>query len=74
MKNTNLLLHYAEWPARILGGKTGSTVLAKEYLILLLESPDHRGYVVNVLVGSEDRFREMQTLLDWILQSYQWQT
>ena len=74
MKNTNLLLDYSEWPARILGGKTGSTPLAKESLILLLESPDHKGYIVNVVLGSEDRFLEMRTLLQWILQSYQWQT
>jgi len=74
MKSTNTLLHYSEWPAKTLGGKTGSTPQAKESLILLLESPDYKGYIVNVVLGSEDRFLEMQTLLGWILQSYQWQT
>ena len=74
MRNTNILLHYSEWPARILGGKTGSTSQAKESLILLLESPDRNGYIVNVVLGSEDKFLEMRTLLHWILQSYQWQT
>ena len=73
MRNTNTLLHYSEWPTRILGGKTGSTPQAKESLILLLESPDYKGYIVNVVLGSEDRFLEMRTLLQWILQSYQWQ-
>ena len=74
MRNTNILLDYSEWPTKILGGKTGSTLLAKESLILLLESPDRNGYIVNVVLGSEDRFVEMRTLLRWILQSYQWQT
>jgi len=74
MRNTNTLLHYSEWPAKIFGGKTGSTLLAKESLVLLLESPDSKGYIVNVVLGSDDRFFEMQTLLRWILQSYQWQT
>jgi len=72
MRNTNVLVHYSEWPARILGGKTGSTPQAKESLILLLESPDRKGYIVNVILGSEDRFLEMRQLLRWILQSYQW--
>jgi D-alanyl-D-alanine carboxypeptidase len=74
IRNTNILLHYSEWPARIFGGKTGSTPLAKESLIMLLESPDYKGYIVNVVLGSQDRFLEMRTLLGWILQSYQWQT
>ena len=74
MRNTNPLLHYSEWPAKILGGKTGSTLQAKESLLLLLESPDHEGYILNVILGSDDRLTETRTLLRWILESYQWQT
>lgn len=74
MINTNPLLDYSEWPAKILGGKTGSTPQAKESLLLLLESPDHKGYIVNIILGSDDRFQETRTLLRWILESYQWQT
>ncbi len=74
MLNTNPLLHYTEWPTKILGGKTGSTPQAKESLLLLLESPDHQGYIINIILGSDDRFQETRTLLRWILESYQWQT
>lgn len=74
MRNTNPLLHYAEWPTKILGGKTGSTPQAKESLLLLLESPDRKGYIINIILGSDDRFTATRTLLRWILESYQWQT
>ncbi len=75
MKNTNELLGYLnEWPAKTLGGKTGTTPQARETLLFVVESPDGPGYIINVILGSEDRFKEMRQLLQWILQSYQWQT
>ena len=72
MKNTNDLLEYRDWPTKILGGKTGWTPLAKGSLLLVTESPDQNGYIINVLLGSKDRFEEMKHLLRWILQAYQW--
>jgi len=72
MINTNELLHYSEWPTKILGGKTGWTPRAGSSLILVLESPNKNGYIVNVLLGSEDRFDEMKRMLDWILHGYKW--
>ncbi|MEK7542169.1 MAG: serine hydrolase [Patescibacteria group bacterium] len=75
MRNTNELLeYYYEWPAKTLGGKTGTTPQARQTLLLVVESPDHAGYIINVILGSEDRLREMRQLLQWILQSYQWHT
>ncbi|HEX9721896.1 MAG TPA: serine hydrolase [Candidatus Paceibacterota bacterium] len=70
--NTNQLLGYKEWPAKILGGKTGWTPAAKQSLLLVAESPDKQGYIVNVILGSDDRFGEMKKLLAWNLASYQW--
>lgn len=70
--NTNELLGYREWPAKVLGGKTGWTPAAKQNLVLVVESPDKKGYIVNVILGSDDRFGEMKKLLAWILTSYQW--
>jgi len=73
MVNTNDLLEYTEWPAKILGGKTGWTPRAGSSLILVLQSPDQTGYIVNVLLGSEDRFGEMKSMLRWVLEAYQWE-
>lgn len=70
LKNTNELLRSNGWPTKVLGGKTGWTPLAKGNLILLLESPEGDGYLVNVVLGSDDRFGEMKTLVDWIFRSY----
>lgn len=72
MQNTNELLGYYEWPTRILGGKTGTTEQARETLLLVVESPTRQGYIINIVLGSEDRFTEMRQLLRWILQAYQW--
>jgi serine-type D-Ala-D-Ala carboxypeptidase (penicillin-binding protein 5/6) len=70
--NTNELLGYREWPSKILGGKTGWTPTAKQSLVLVVESPDKKGYIVHVILGSDDRFGEMKKLLAWNLRSYQW--
>jgi len=72
MINTNDLLKYREWPSRILGGKTGWTPRAGSSLILVLEGPNQTGYIVNVLLASEDRFGEMKEMLDWVLHAYKW--
>ena len=72
MRNTNELLGYYDWPGRTFGGKTGTTPLARETLLFVVESPDTQGYIINVILGSEARFTEMRQLLQWILQSYQW--
>lgn len=74
MKNTNELLGYYEWPARTFGGKTGTTPHAHQTLLFVVESPDENGYIINVILESEDRFGQMRQLLQWILQSYQWNT
>ncbi|MBI1971576.1 MAG: D-alanyl-D-alanine carboxypeptidase [Candidatus Wildermuthbacteria bacterium] len=77
MKNTNELLVTNGWPTKVLGGKTGWTPIAKGSLLVVLESPasppggpDKKGYLVNVVLGSEDRFGEMKKLVDWVFESY----
>lgn len=70
--NTNELLGYKEWPGKVFGGKTGWTPQAKQSLLLVVESPDKKGYIVNVILGSDDRFGEMRKLLRWSLDSYKW--
>ncbi len=51
------------WRDGILGGKTGSGKFVKENLILVLNSADDRGYLINVILKSNDRFGEMKKLI-----------
>jgi serine-type D-Ala-D-Ala carboxypeptidase (penicillin-binding protein 5/6) len=70
MKNTNELLSANGWPAKVLGGKTGWTPQAQGALVLVLESPKKKGYLVNVVLGSESRFEDMKTLVNWVFDSW----
>lgn len=67
--NTNELL--GKIPG-IIGGKTGETRQAGGCLILILESPNNNGFLINIILGSEDRFLEMQRLVDWLKEAYKW--
>ncbi|MBI2577808.1 MAG: D-alanyl-D-alanine carboxypeptidase [Candidatus Wildermuthbacteria bacterium] len=67
MYTTNELLSFEGWPVRIIGGKTGLTPLAKGNLILVLEAPQNKGYIINIVLGSDKRFEDMKALTDWVL-------
>lgn len=69
LENTNELL--GEIPL-IIGGKTGWTPAAQGCLLLVLEAPKHQGFLINVILGSQDRFGEMKKLIDWTYQAYKW--
>jgi D-alanyl-D-alanine carboxypeptidase len=71
-QNTNELLRDANWPMRILGGKTGETPRANKNLVLVLEAPNQSGYLINIILGSNDHFGEMKKLVDWVSQAYDW--
>lgn len=70
--NTNPFLAQNDLPLKVIGGKTGWTPKARGCMILVLQAPRQQGYIVNVILGSEDRFGEMEKLVDWIYQTYQW--
>ncbi|MBI4123180.1 MAG: D-alanyl-D-alanine carboxypeptidase [Parcubacteria group bacterium] len=70
--NTNEFVHSNGWRTKVLGGKTGQTDLAQGTLILLLQSPKNKGYTVNVILGTGDRFGEMRKLVDWTHDGYIW--
>ena len=70
MENTNQLLSLNEWPTKILGGKTGWTPEAKGALVLILESPKGKGYLINIVLGSSTRFQDMKKLVNWVFNSY----
>lgn len=66
LKNLNKLL---DIPG-VLGMKTGTTPLAKENLVSLVERNNHR--VIIVVLGSNDRFGESEKLIEWTYKNYVW--
>ena len=60
-QNTNALLY--EFP-QIIGGKTGWTPIAGGCLIIVIEEPKDNSYIINVVLGAEDRFGEMRKLIE----------
>ncbi len=54
----------------VIGGKTGDTQKAKGCLLLVLKNKNG-GFIVNVILGSDDRFGEMKKMVDWVKNSYQ---
>lgn len=67
--NTNKLLD--EFPG-IIGAKTGETFLAGECLLMIIPRPRGEGYVIAVILGSDDRFQEMEKLINWLHKAYRW--
>ena len=61
--NTNQILQDWDGNFEIIGGKTGYTHEAKGCLLLVLKTPKQE-YLINVILGSEDRFGEMKKIID----------
>lgn len=57
---------------RFIGAKTGWTPLAKECLILVQKIPKGDGFLVYVILSSDDRFGEMKRLVEWVNEAYFW--
>ncbi|MCX6724426.1 MAG: serine hydrolase [Candidatus Staskawiczbacteria bacterium] len=62
VENTDQLL--SEMPEAICS-KTGFTDAAKGCLLLVVDSPKNNGYLINVILGSDDRFAEMKKLINF---------
>ncbi len=61
-----------EWYDNILGGKTGFTHQAMGCLVMVLKLDDG-GYLINVILGAEgreERFEEMEKLINWVYKAY----
>jgi len=56
----------------VLGSKTGYTIKAKKCLFLIIKAPKNQGVIINIILGSENRFEEMQKLIDWLKFVYIW--
>lgn len=57
----------------MLGGKTGNTTEARGCLLLVVNNPKNNSNLIYIVLGSNDRFGEMQKLIDWVNQAYTWQ-
>lgn len=62
-KSTNALL--GKIP-NIVGGKTGYTDEALGCFVLVLKNQKSDDYLINIILGSPDRFGEMEKLVGWI--------
>lgn len=60
-QNTNQLVGEI---SNIVGGKTGYTDQAEQCLLTVVENEQGRGYFINVILGSNDRFGEMKELIE----------
>jgi len=69
LTNTNELL--GKIPD-IIGGKTGSTLKAKGCLLLILKNQKDQNDLIYLILGSNDRFGEMEQLIDWVNKAYKW--
>jgi len=57
----------------IIGGKTGYTDTALGCFVLVIEAPKGKGQIINVILGTTaNRFSEMEKLINWTDQAYQW--
>jgi D-alanyl-D-alanine carboxypeptidase (penicillin-binding protein 5/6) len=68
-ENTNLLLNKIPL---VISGKTGETPKSGGCLLLISQAPKSKGYLINVILDSPDRFAEMKTLINWLNTSYSW--
>ncbi|MFA5086629.1 MAG: serine hydrolase [Candidatus Paceibacterota bacterium] len=71
LKNTNILL---KENSSYLWGKTGYTKEANGCIILILKnySSSDNGYIINVITGADDRFKEARKLNAWLQDSFFW--
>ena len=67
--STNKILD--EFPDMI-GAKTGQTPMAKQCFLVILPKPKGEGYLVNVILGSNDRFGEMKKIINWLDKAFVW--
>jgi len=50
---------------RIIGGKTGTTRTAGGCFLLVAETLNNNGYLINVILNSSDKFEEMKKIINW---------
>ncbi len=68
LKNTNELLGSY---LHVIGLKTGTTDLAGQCLITIIEQPNGEK-ILTIMLNSPDRFTETKILADWVTRNYNW--
>lgn len=71
LSNTDELLGQQGAVFRVIGGKTGETPRAKQNLVIVSQAPCN-GKIFSVVLGSQDRFGDMQKILEYVRDSYKW--
>ncbi|MDD5221411.1 MAG: serine hydrolase [Candidatus Pacebacteria bacterium] len=67
--STNKMVFDYDTP--VIAGKTGSTPLAEECLLIIARHPKYpNAYIINVVLGSEKRYEDMDNLMNWINNNY----
>lgn len=67
--NTNELLDKI---SGIIGSKTGETPRAGKCLLVVVNAPKNKGYIINIILNSKNRFEEMKKLIEWTQYAYHW--
>lgn len=67
--STNEILE--EFP-EIIGAKTGYSPKAKECFLMVLPKPKGEGYLINVILGADNRFKEMKKIINWQNKAFVW--
>ncbi|MCX6737881.1 MAG: serine hydrolase [Candidatus Parcubacteria bacterium] len=67
--STNKLLK--EFPDTF-GAKTGQTPIAGQCLLVIMPQPKNGGHVINIVLGSSDRFKDMENIINWINSAFIW--
>ena len=67
--STNKILD--EFP-NMIGAKTGQTPKAKQCFLVILPKPKGEGYLINVILGSDNRFQEMKKIINWLNKAFVW--
>lgn len=70
--NDFLTDNFLTWQNKIIGGKTGTTLLSKECMLLVVQAPDDKGYIVNIILGAPDKFVETKKLVEWTFSAFNW--
>lgn len=65
VSTNQLLTESIAWKDRIVGGKTGETKQAGKCLLLVLRNEKNNGYLINVVLHSNDNFKDMKSLVGW---------
>lgn len=69
---TNQFLKDNILPFDVIGGKTGQTDKANKNLILIMRSPKKDGYVIAIILNSNNNFEDMKKLINWSRDTYEW--